>query len=92
MAETGIKQEDMENVICDLQVADYSYTADDRNKHFKDEQIWVFGKACVIVDEEEDIYIKLKIKIIGEEILLIMSFHPEEPKDENMKLKFPYKE
>lgn len=92
MAETGISPKDIEKIICELQIMHYSYTADDRNDHFKDEQVWIFGMTKNIIDKDVDLYIKLKIRMIGEELLLIMSFHPENPKDNGQKLQFPYRE
>ncbi len=92
MAETGITQTDIEKVICDLQVCNYSYTADERNMNFRDEQVWIFGITKNVIDTDEDLYIKLKIRIMGEETLVILSFHPEEPGCEEQRLKFPYKE
>lgn len=92
MAETGITQKDMERVICELKVSNYSYTADDRNENFKDEQVWLFGIAKKLIDKDEDLYIKLKIRFIGEKILLVMSFHPEAPSVDGGKLEFPYAE
>lgn len=92
MAETGISQKDIENIICELQVAHYSYTADDRNVNFKEEQVWIFGITKNIIDQDVDLYIKLKIRVLGEEILLVLSFHPENPGCIGQKLTFPYKE
>ena len=92
MAETQITQKDIEKVIYELQVSNYSYTADDENVNFKDEQVWIFGITKTLIDKDEDYYIKLKIRIIEEEMLLIMSFHPEKPNYTNQKLEFPYKE
>ena len=92
MAETRISKQDIEKVICELQVSNYSYTADDKNKRFKYEQVWMFGITKNMVDKDENLYIKLKIRVIKEEILLIMSFHPEEIDNMNQKLEFPYKE
>ena len=83
MAETGITQTDIEKVI---------YTADERNMNFRDEQVWIFGITKNVIDTDEDLYIKLKIRIMGEETLVILSFHPEEPGCEEQRLKFPYKE
>ena len=91
MSETGITQRDMEKVVCELQTANYSYTADDNNQKFKNEQFWIFGIIKNMVDKDERLYVKLKIKMIKGEILLIMSFHPEEPEYKNGKLEFPYK-
>lgn len=92
MAETQITQKDIEKVIFELQLSNYSYTADDENVNFKDEQVWIFGIRKTMIDKDEDLYIKLKIRIIEEEMLLIMSFHPERPDYTNQKLEFPYKE
>lgn len=92
MAETGLCQKDIEEIIYELQVADYCYTADDRNEYFKDEQVWIFGTTKDIIDQDIDLYIKLKIRRIREEFLLIMSFHPERPRWDEQKLSFPYKE
>lgn len=92
MAETGIEQKDIEKVICELEVSNYSYTADDYNEKFEGEQFWFFGITKNMVDKDEDLYIKLKIRSINDDILLIMSFHPEEPSDKSKKLKFPYQE
>lgn len=92
MAETGINQQDIEKVILELQVTNYSYTADDVNIHFPDEQFWIFGITRNMIDKDENLYIKLKIRQFEDEILLIMSFHPEMPKDTEQKLIFPYKE
>lgn len=92
MAETGISQKDIEEIVCELQIMHYSYTADDRNVNFKNEQVWIFGITKNIIDQDVNLYIKLKIRIIGEEILLIMSFHPENPRYNDQRLKFPYKE
>ena len=92
MAETGITQADIEKVICDLQVCNYSYTADERNINFQDEQVWIFGITRNIVDKEEDLYIKLKVRSAKEETLVILSFHPEEPGCDEQRLRFPYRE
>lgn len=91
MSETGIKLEDIKRVIYELQLLNYSYTADEKNVNFKDEQVWIFGITKNMVDKEEDLYIKLKIRKFEDEILLIMSFHPEEPGNDDEKLRFPYK-
>lgn len=92
MAETGISFEDIKNVIYELKLSNYSYTADETNSNFKDEQVWIFGITKNMVDKEQDLYIKLKIRVFEDKLLLIMSFHPEEPRIYDKKLKFPYKE
>ncbi len=90
MYETGCKKEDMLKVISGLTVHNYSYTAPDVNRNFPNENVWVFGTRAEIVDKDYDLYIKLKIRNIRENYLVLMSFHPEEPDDERKKLKFPY--
>lgn len=92
MAETGIAKKDIEQVISELQVPNYSYTTDDQNSNFENEQFWIFGITKNLVDKEEDLYIKLKIRVIDDKRLLIMSFHPEKPDKGNKKLRFPYTE
>lgn len=77
-------------VISGLTVHNYSYTAPDVNRNFPNENVWVFGTRAEIVDKDYDLYIKLKIRNIRENYLVLMSFHPEEPDDERKKLKFPY--
>ena len=77
MAKTGLTQKDIEQVICKLQVSNYSYTDDDVNTRFEGEQVWLFGINETIIDQDEDLYIKLKIRTINGKHLLIMSFHPE---------------
>lgn len=92
MAETGLRQKDIEEVICELQVADYCYTTDDRNDNFKGEKVWIFGTSKDMIDQDTDLYIKLKIRRIRDDFLLIMSFHPETPGGNEQKLNFPYRE
>ena len=92
MAESGVQQKDMEKVVCELNITNYSYTADDRNIHFIGEEVWIFGITKNIIDQDVDLYIKLKVCIRGEETLLIMSFHPENLEYGGQKLEFPYKE
>lgn len=90
MYETGYKKEDMLKVISRLTVHNYSYTAQDVNRNFPNENVWIFGTRAEIVDKDYDLYIKLKIRTIREDYLVLMSFHPEEPDDEGKRLKFPY--
>lgn len=92
MAETGIQKEAIEKVICELDITNYCYTDDDHNVHFKEEKVWIFGITKNMIDQSVDLYIKLKIRVVGDENLLIMSFHPEEPAYDKRKLEFPYKE
>ncbi len=92
MTETGISKRDIEKVIGELQVCNYSYTADDKNERFSNEQVWIFGITKNLIDKDEDLYIKLKIRIIEGELLLIMSFHPESPEIEDLRLRFPYRD
>lgn len=92
MAEMGISMEDIKAVIGELKVRNYSATKDDRNSNFQGECVWEFGIRKKLVEVEEDLYIKLKIRKIEEDYLLIMSFHPEQPFREADKLQFPYKD
>lgn len=92
MTETGITKQDICRVIKELEVCNYCYTADDRNERYPNEQVWVFGINKTMIDKEEALYIKLKVRIIKEELLLIMSFHPEDPGADGSKLKFPYRD
>lgn len=92
MAETGLTISDVKEVIKKLTVKNYCATKDDRNPNFPNEQIWEFGIRKKICDDEEDFYIKLKIRKIEQNYLLIMSFHPEQPFTEAEKLEFPYKD
>ncbi|MCM1039010.1 MAG: hypothetical protein NC314_03590 [Roseburia sp.] len=63
----------------------------DKNPDFSGEYVWIFGITKNLIDQNEDFYIKLKIKQIEEEYLLIMSFHPERPGNPKDKLEFPYR-
>ena len=90
MNETGIKFDDIKEVIKELTVANYSSTENDGNKNFPNELVWKFGITKTMVDVEEELYIKLKIRKFEEDTLLVMSFHPEEPKRPEDKLQFPY--
>lgn len=92
MAETGIGIEDIIKILYELQITNYSYTADDRNINFKDELVWIFGICKNIIDTDVDLYIKLKIKSTDKDTLLILSFHPEKPGCNGHKLVFPYAE
>ena len=82
--------DDVAEVIRELQIANYCYTADDRNANFPNETFWFFGITRYIIDSEEKLYIKLKIRRFEDEILLVMSFHPEQPSDPDNELTFPY--
>ena len=90
MAETGITSQDIKQVIKELSVANYSSTQDDTNIHFPGEKVWIFGITKNLIDHDEDLYIKLKLRKIDDEYLLIMSFHPEQPTIPEDKLEFPY--
>ena len=90
MAETGITPDDIKQVVKELSVKNYCYTRDDTNIHFPNEQIWVFGITKRIIDQNENLYVKLKIRTFDEETLLILSFHPEQPEYPEDKLQFPY--
>lgn len=91
MAETGIKKKDIIKVIQELEVQNYSSTKDEANPNFAGEKVWEFGITKNMVDRDEKLYIKLKVRKLADEILVIMSFHPEEPKDKDSILTFPYK-
>ena len=93
MAETGIGKSDIAEVLKELRVCNYSYTDDDRNVNFKGQQVWVFGITWRPVDEDEDIYTKIKVQQMtdtNEDCLMVMSFHPESPTPTEGKLLFPY--
>jgi len=90
MAETGIDKETIVGVIKELDVSNYCATKPDCNLNFPNEYVWEFGITKNLVDRDEELYIKLKIRKIEEEYLLIMSFHPEQPARPEDKLKFPY--
>lgn len=90
MAEKNLKDEDVADVIKELQVSNYCYTVEDRNANYPNEFFWIFGITMVIVDSEEDLYIKLKIRKFEEDYLLVMSFHPEQTTSSEDALTFPY--
>ena len=92
MAETGIKRKDIREMVKELKICHYSYTDDDYNPEYKNEEVWVFGMKKNIVDKDEELYIKLKIRGSFLEILKVMSFHREEAPSPEEKLIFPYKE
>lgn len=91
MAETGIKKADILRIVSMLEVEDYCETRDDRNAKFQGETVWIFGIREEIVGVVEDLYIKLKIRCLEEQLLLVMSFHPEVPHSQEEQLTFPYK-
>lgn len=90
MAEKNLHDDDVAEVIMDLQVSNYCYTADDRNTNFPNETFWFFGITRMIIDSEEKLYIKLKIRKFDDDFLLVMSFHPEQPNSSDNELTFPY--
>lgn len=90
MAERNLHDEDVAEVIKELQVENYCYTEDDRNVNFPNETCWFFGITRLIIDSEEKLYIKLKIREYEENVLKVMSFHPEKPKNKAAELTFPY--
>lgn len=92
LAERNLRDEDVAEIIRELQVTNYCYTSNDRNEHFPNETFWVFGVTRLVVDSDERLYIKLKIRKFENEFLLVMSFHPEQPRDPNDELTFPYAE
>ena len=90
MAERNLKSEDLYNVIKELTPENYCATKPDINQNFKNEEIWEFGITKTFSDEEEDLYIKLKVRTLKGKYLLVMSFHPERPDRVEKKLQFPY--
>lgn len=90
MAETGVDKKTMLSVLQELGVQNYSSTKTDRNPNFPDEYVWEFGITKNLVDQNEDLYVKLKIRKLNDDYLLIMSFHPEKPPKPEDKLTFPY--
>lgn len=90
MAETGIKRADIIEVLKKLKVSNYAYTEEDRNKNYAGQEFWFFGIRECLVDKLEHYYIKLKIRQIDDDYLLVMSFHPEQPAKPELKLTFPY--
>lgn len=87
----NIKANMVRETVQELELENYSATKPERNPHYSGE-IWEFGITKNMVDEDEDLYVKLKIEgEVDERFLTIMSFHPEEPPSEDKKLKFPYK-
>lgn len=90
MTETGVTANDIRDIIKELTVENYSATKPDENINFPGEQVWEFGINKIMVDVSEDFYVKLKIRDLGDECLLIMSFHPEAPNRPEKKLQFPY--
>lgn len=91
MAETGIKKADILRIVSILDVENYCETRDDRNARFQGETVWIFGIREEIVDVVEELYIKLKIRCLDDQLLLVMSFHPEVPRSQGQRLIFPYK-
>lgn len=90
MAQTGITPEDIKQIVKELSVKNYCYTRDDCNVNFPNEQVWIFGITKNIIDQNEDLYVKLKLRTLDDELLLILSFHPEQPERSEDKLQFPY--
>ena len=91
MAETGVGPDVIREVVKELRVKHYSSTEDDYNSNFKHEQVWKYGITKNLIDKDEKLYIKLKVRQFKNgEYLLIMSFHPECPEDIQDELKFPY--
>ena len=85
------KKKDIQPIIEELSVENYCATEPDVNPNYSGEHVWIFGITKELVDEVEDLYIKLKIRNLGDECLLVMSFHPEEPDKPEKRLQFPYK-
>ena len=90
MTEKNLKRIDVIQVLQKLQVDNYAYTEEDRNKNFEGQEVWIFGRTEYIVDEREKLYIKLKKLTLNEEYIKVMSFHPENPPNKNAELTFPY--
>lgn len=90
LAEKNLHDDDVAEIIRELQIANYCYTVDDRNVNFPNETFWIFGIKRYIIDSEEKLYIKLKIRKFEEKFLLVMSFHPEQPIELDDALTFPY--
>lgn len=91
MAETGIGANVIKETVKELKVNHYSYTEDDYNRNFSNEQVWIFGITKNLIDQDEKLYVKLKVRQFENgKYLLIMSFHPECPRDIQDELKFPY--
>lgn len=91
MTEKNLKKTDIKPIIEELTIENYCATKLDTNTNFKGEYIWEFGITKMLVDDVEDLYIKLKIRKFDDAYLLVMSFHPEEPDRPEKKLQFPYK-
>ncbi len=92
LAERNISYDEVAEVVRNLNVSNYSYTSLDRNTKFENEEFWVFGKNHCFADQNESLYIKLKVRRFKDGgMLLIMSFHPEVLGGNRKKLKFPYK-
>lgn len=91
MTEKNLRKKDIKPIIEGLTLENYCATKPDINTNFKGELIWEFGVTKTMVDEAEDLYIKMKIRNFGDDCLLVMSFHPEEPDKPEKKLQFPYK-
>ncbi len=92
MAEKNLKAADVIRTLQKLQVKNYAYTEEDRNKNFAGQEVWFFGINECMVDEVEELYIKMKKLTIDEDYLKVMSFHPERPSKDEKKLTFPYDE
>jgi len=90
MTEKNLKRVDIIKVLQDLKICNYSYTDEDRNKHFAGQEVWLFGSKQCMVDEMDELYIKIKIVTLDDDYLKVMSFHPEKPLREEDKLRFPY--
>lgn len=92
MTEKHLKRIDVIQVLQKLQVDNYAYTQEDRNKNFEGQEVWIFGRTEYIVDEMEKLYIKLKKITLDEDYIKVMSFHPEKPPKKDDELTFPYQE
>lgn len=90
MTEKNLKRLDVIRVLQKLQVRNYAYTEEDRNRNFAKQEVWFFGINEYMVDEVDELYVKFKMITLDEEYIKVMSFHPERPSKAEEKLNFPY--
>lgn len=91
MTENNLRKDDLIPIILKLGVQNYSYTQEDRNSNFAGEKFWFFGITETMVDCQENLYIKLKVRELNGKKLLIMFFHPETHIDDEYQLTYPYR-
>ncbi len=92
MTEKNLKRKDVVSVLNKLDVKNYAYTEEDRNRNFTKQEVWFFGIHEYIVDEYVDLYVKVKKLTLDEDYIKVMSFHPERPSRAEEKLTFPYQD